>query len=198
MQGGIWSGKAVQEGYESLQAGGGGETHIQPAAATLPEKRNRPILQIAASSYRAGGRQASTSDGATGSLASATCHIIHSSFRRRGRWKRRERRRGGNLWTLAAALPPAAKLFACGTRLKDIVSSESILKQVHCQTCFGCQVVWTQIKTPEFHTSYLDAKICCQLGVSFKSKAAAICDIFLLLCWWTSVTICLPKPREWG
>ena len=43
MQGGIWSGKAVQEGYESLQAGGGGETHIQPAAATLPEKRNRPI-----------------------------------------------------------------------------------------------------------------------------------------------------------
>ena len=54
--------QAVQEGCESLEAGGrrvavgaAGETHI-PASLlqTLPEKRNRPILQIAASSYVAG------------------------------------------------------------------------------------------------------------------------------------------------
>ena len=61
--------------------------------ALLPEKRNRPILQIAASSCagEAGGSNASISlpDGATGSVASAPCHR-HSSFRRRERWERME------------------------------------------------------------------------------------------------------------
>ena len=95
------SGKPVQEGYdESPKAGGGGETHIQPPPATLPEKRNRPILQIAASScwarWAGASLQASTSDGATGSLASATCHC-HSSFSRRGGWKRGEMELDGDM-----------------------------------------------------------------------------------------------------
>ena len=138
MQGGIWSGKAVQEGYESLQAGGGGETHIQPAAATLPEKRNRPILQIAASSSgQVGGKHQPLMERPAHWLRPpATSSTHHSGEGRDGR-----EGNGGNLWTLAAALPPAAKLFACSTRLKDIVYIESIFKQVHCQTCFGCQVV---------------------------------------------------------